>query len=125
MEAVPNDKIIDMHPDTVQPQDAPTSDKIFDYNTGFSARRPIQSSNFKENSRGFQFDINGDVQINGNRLVSTNFTPVLKAKGLTIYVSDGTTPNGALSGNAGDICFGADSGKAYKCTSTTTWVSFT
>jgi hypothetical protein len=61
----------------------------------------------------------------GGAVISTNFTPVIMLKNITIYISNGTTPNGNLSGKAGDICFGADAGKAYKCTSTTTWVSFT
>ncbi len=61
----------------------------------------------------------------GGALAATHFTPTLTLKNITIYISDGTTPNGNLPGMAGDVCFGADSGKAYKCTSTTTWVSFT
>jgi hypothetical protein len=44
-------------------------------------------------------------------------------RGLTIWTSDGTTPNGNLSGFIGDICFGADGGKAYYCTGTTNWTA--
>lgn len=57
--------------------------------------------------------------------VSVHFSPVTKLKNITFYVSDGTTPNGNLGGMIGDVCFGADGGKAYYCTGTTSWVSFT
>jgi len=43
--------------------------------------------------------------------------------GMVMWVSDGTSPNGALSGNVGDICFYGDSGKMYHCTGTTNWTS--
>lgn len=39
------------------------------------------------------------------------------------WKANGVTPNGNLSGNVGDICFGADSGKAYYCTGTTNWTA--
>lgn len=46
------------------------------------------------------------------------------AVAVTLWISDGTnTPNGNLTGSAGDICFGADSGKAYYCTGTTNWTA--
>ena len=87
--------------------------------------KSLQSPNFKSDAIGWNLKSNGTIEINGNKVVSTNFTPVFSAKGLTFYISNGTTPNGNLSGNAGDVCFGADSGKAYKCTSSNTWLSFT
>lgn len=40
-----------------------------------------------------------------------------------LWKANGVTPNGALSGTVGDICIGADSGKAYYCSSGTTWVA--
>lgn len=40
-----------------------------------------------------------------------------------MWMSDGTTPNGALSGTAGDICINCDSGKTYYCTGTTSWTA--
>ena len=58
-----------------------------------------------------------------NIAVSTYFRRMIWLGSLTIWKSDGVTPNGNLSGSIGDICFGADSGKAYYCTGTTNWTS--
>lgn len=57
-------------------------------------------------------------------VTTTNFKRTLDLNGITIYTSNGTTPNGNLGGNAGDLCFGADSGKSYYCTSGTSWTAF-
>ena len=44
---------------------------------------------------------------------------------VTFWMSDGSTsPNTALTGTAGDVCFGGDSGKSYYCTGTTNWTAF-
>lgn len=40
---------------------------------------------------------------------------------VVIWLSDGTTPNGNLSGTAGDICLNGTSGQAFYCTGTTNW----
>lgn len=96
------------------------------YNTGNSPiLKPIQSTNWKDDTLGWRLNTNGEAEFNGARTVSTNFRPAVKLFGVTIYVSNGTTPNGNLSGNAGDICLKGATGNAYKCTSGTTWVSFT
>lgn len=58
-----------------------------------------------------------------NIAVSTHFRRMIWLGSLTIWTSDGTTPNGNLSGSIGDICFGADGGKAYYCTGTTNWTA--
>jgi hypothetical protein len=58
-----------------------------------------------------------------NIAVSTHFRRMIWLGSLTIWTSDGTTPNGNLSGFIGDICFGADGGKAYYCTGTTNWTA--
>lgn len=63
------------------------------------------------------------VQLVQNSVTSTNFKKYISLGGNAIWASNGTTPNGALSGTAGDICIGADSGNAYKCTTGTTWVA--
>lgn len=63
------------------------------------------------------------IEIVQDALISTNFKMVLNVAGQVIYVSDGTTPNGNLSGAAGNLCLGADSGKAYYCTGTTNWTA--
>ena len=58
-----------------------------------------------------------------NTTVSTNFKKQISLGGTVIWWSNSTTPNGNLSGNAGDICLNADSGKAYYCTGTTNWTA--
>jgi len=54
---------------------------------------------------------------------STNFKALIKGNSHTIWESDGTSPHTALTGTAGDICIGADSGKSYYCTGTTNWTA--
>lgn len=54
---------------------------------------------------------------------ATNFFRMMYLGGITVWKASGLTPNGSLSGGTGDICFGADSGKAYYCSSGTTWVA--
>lgn len=81
----------------------------------------INSLNFTSNSQGWGLGSSGDAQFNGNHVVSTHFTPCAKMLGTTIYVSDGTSPNGTLSGATGDICLKCDSGKLYICVGSTTW----
>jgi len=56
-------------------------------------------------------------------VTSTNFRRVASFNTITLWVSDGTSPNGVLSGNVGDICFGADNGQVYYCGGTTTWTA--
>lgn len=84
--------------------------------------KEVRSSNFEGNSAGWILNRNGLAEFNGNAVTSTNFTQVLKCKGVSIVVSDGTTPNGNLSGVAGDLCLNGPSGQPFKCTSGTTWV---
>jgi hypothetical protein len=55
--------------------------------------------------------------------ISTYFKKLIRGNAITIWESNGNTPNAALSGTAGDICIGADGGKTYYCTGTTTWVA--
>ena len=54
---------------------------------------------------------------------TTHFKKLLKLGSVQLYVSDGTTANGALSGTAGDICFNAGSNKPEYCTGTTNWTA--
>ena len=63
------------------------------------------------------------IEIVQDAVISTNFKMILNLAGQIIYVSDGTTPNGNLSGVAGNLCIGADSGKSYYCTGTTNWTA--
>ena len=59
--------------------------------------------------------------ITQNALVSTNFQRVIDAGGSVLWRSDGTTPNGNLSGTQGDICLNGTSGQTFYCTGTTNW----
>lgn len=61
--------------------------------------------------------------IDNSAVVSTNFKRGIKVNGFTIWTSNGNTPNGALSGTAGDVCVGCDSSKSYYCTGTTSWTA--
>jgi hypothetical protein len=90
---------------------------------GVAPTQSINSANFTSNSQGWGLTSAGDAQFNGTHLVSTHFTPVAKFLGTTLYVSDGTSPNGTLNGASGDICIKADAGKLYFCVGSTTWVA--
>ena len=56
---------------------------------------------------------------------STHFVKIFteSATGVTLWLSDGNTPNGALSGTAGDICFNGASSRSFYCTGTTNWTA--
>lgn len=53
--------------------------------------------------------------------VSTHFFPLQGMNANMIWVSDGTTPNGALSGTKGDLCMNGPSGHLFWCGGGTTW----
>ena len=61
------------------------------------------------------------LSLTQNAVTTTHFRNVIKASGVTIWVSDGTTPNGALSGTTGDLCLNGPSGHMFWCGGTTTW----
>lgn len=54
---------------------------------------------------------------------STHFYPFAKINGVTIWMGDGTTANGALSGTAGDLLINGGSNKPEYCTGTTNWTA--
>lgn len=56
-------------------------------------------------------------------LTSTHFMKQMTLGAVTLWTSDGTTANGALTGTAGDICFNAGSNKPEYCTGTTNWTA--
>jgi hypothetical protein len=91
--------------------------------SGVSPVRALRSLNFTSNRRGWSLANNGEVQSNGNKTVSEHFSPVLVLKGVTVYVSDLTSPNGTLTGATGDICLHGDGGKIYFCVGGTTWTA--
>lgn len=61
------------------------------------------------------------LEITGFAVQSTHFKPRIKFGTITFWESDGTTPNGNLSGTTGDFCFNGPSGHAFWCGGTTTW----
>ncbi len=68
------------------------------------------------------------LALRSDAVISTNFrkmrTESNGTQTCTFWLSDGSTsPNTALTGTAGDICFNGDSGKAYYCTGTTNWTA--
>ena len=54
---------------------------------------------------------------------STNYKKIASFAGVSLWISDGTTPNGNLSGTAGDVCFNGASSQIFFCTGTTSWTS--
>jgi hypothetical protein len=60
-----------------------------------------------------------------NAVVSTNFRKIVTEEntGNSFWVSDGTTPNGNLSGTAGDKCLAGPSGQSFVCLSGSIWIS--
>jgi hypothetical protein len=54
---------------------------------------------------------------------STHFYRFATINGVTIWVGDGTTANGALSGTAGDMLINGGSNKPEYCTGTTSWTA--
>lgn len=81
----------------------------------------IRSSNFQKDVYGWNLNKNGGIEFNGNKITTTNFTLIFKSRGVSFYTSDGTTPNGNLSGTAGDVCFNGPSGQPFYCGGGTTW----
>lgn len=47
--------------------------------------------------------------------VETNFMRIGKFGTVTLFISDGTTPDGNLTGVVGDICLNGAGGLAYYC----------
>jgi len=119
---------VDIAPDVIRPKTAaetmakPITNNFQSSGAGISPVGSFNSLNFQSNSNGWGFGSNGDAQINGNHQVSTSFTPVLRLKGLTIYVSDGTSPHTVLDGATGDLCLNCGTGKAFTCAGGTSWV---
>lgn len=58
-----------------------------------------------------------------NAAVSTHFYKFATSNSVTIWIGDGTTANGALTGTAGDILINGGSNKPEYCTGTTNWTA--
>jgi fibronectin-binding autotransporter adhesin len=65
------------------------------------------------------------ILIQQDGVVSTNYRRLIKesATGITIWMGNGTTANGTLSGTAGDILINGGSNKPEYCTGTTNWTA--
>jgi hypothetical protein len=65
------------------------------------------------------------ISITQNAVVSTNYRKVWTETntGITIWMGNGTTANGTLSGTAGDILYNGGSNKPEYCTGTTNWTA--
>lgn len=64
------------------------------------------------------------LYIQQDAVTSTNFKKLITLGTFTIWTSDETSPNTALSGTKGDICLnGSATGQAYWCTGTTNWTA--
>lgn len=63
------------------------------------------------------------LQIVQDAVTSTHFKKIATLGGVTLWVSDATDPNGALTGTAGDICFNGATNKPAYCTGTTNWTN--
>ena len=74
---------------------------------------------------GFTTSANPVLKLTQNAITSTNFRKIFQEENTStsIWFSNGTTPNGNLTGQAGDICLNGDSGNIYRCTGTTNWTA--
>lgn len=69
----------------------------------------------------FIMDLNSEV------VISTHFSPMFTMNGINtgggsgVYLSDGTTPNGNLDGDEGDLCVNGANGQFYYCQGGTSW----
>jgi len=125
---IPNPKdVVDIAPDvtiaksSVEAMAKPIIPGFQSSGAGVSPVYALNSLSFVSNGAGWGLGSNGDAQFNGNHVVSTHFTPTIKLNGVTIYVSDNTSPNGTLSGATGDIVLNGDGGKLYVCVGGTSW----
>jgi len=55
------------------------------------------------------------LQIVQGGVKETNFKRIADLAGVSLYISDGTTPDGNLTGVVGDICFNGAGGLSYYC----------
>ena len=84
--------------------------------------RVIISPNYAQSAAGWRLDSNGKVdsltetKLSGI-LTETNFRKILTEPntGVSIWVSDGTDPDGNLTGVVGDICLNGAGGVAFYC----------
>ncbi|RJO60390.1 hypothetical protein C4544_05185 [candidate division WS5 bacterium] len=65
------------------------------------------------------------IRITQSNLTSTNYRKLMteSATGISVWMGNGTTANGNLSGTAGDILINGGSNKPEYCTGTTNWTA--
>jgi len=64
-------------------------------------------------------------RVQQDAVVNTNFKKVISIDNIIQFKSDGTTPEGNLSGALGDVCFNGPNGFMYRCQGGTTWQKLT
>ena len=86
--------------------------------------RGFQSQNYSPLSAGWKLDSNGIIESLTETKLSgltteTNFRKILEEPntGVSIWVSDGTTPDGNLTGAVGDLCLNGPAGVCFYCDS--------
>lgn len=90
--------------------------RIYDNGTDTGSRKLLEIVNDNTSATGVT-----PLYIQQDAVTSTNFKRIISLDGVTLWKSNGTTPNGNLSGTAGDICFNGASSQAFYCTGTTNW----
>ncbi len=70
-------------------------------------------------------DSTGPVITSTTGATSTNYFKFATANGVTIWIGNGTTGQGNLSGTAGDMLINGGSSKIEFCTGTTNWTATT
>jgi len=98
---------------------------MYIYNQGLSGSQITQTNSNADSALLIEQSHAGVPPLSLQQYTATNthFKAILTLVSTKIWVSDGTSPSGSLSGSIGDICLNADSGKVYYCTGTTNWTA--
>ena len=85
---------------------------------------PTQNPSFPNSLKGG--NVTSRIQILNNRVTSGHFRQIIQygngtKNPTTVWMSDGTTPSGNLTGVKGDMCYNGPSGHSFWCGGTTTW----
>lgn len=87
----------------------------------------VRTKNFRLGKSGWKADANSITAafIGNQPATSTHFYKVLTdaTSGISLWIGDGTTANGALTGTAGDVLLNGGSHKPEYCTGTTNWTA--
>lgn len=89
-----------------------------DNSTSSSTRYTLRAINNSSSATGAS-----PLFLGQGAVTSTNYKSfIVFDTGNKFWFANNTTPNGSLSGIAGDLCFSTN-GNIYRCTGTTTWVA--